>query len=403
MATIQNLIEAYKEIYYLEDSTFIPVVVATVLANKLAGVPVWLMLIGGSSSGKSEIINAISKVPSVKEISTITPNTFLSGLPNRDGKSSSLLHQIGPRGVIAMKDFTSLLSMRKEASCEIMAQFREIYDGHLDKFTGMGKPLRWEGRLNLIAGVTEKLFVMENQFSGMGTRAINFILPEQDRVKTTKRAAKNEATIDEKRLILQTVFSEYIAEMSEKLVVGEKIILSEEIEDKIIEVCDFSSLARSSVEKDFKGNTTFVLSSEMPMRMSNQLQHLARCFIAMGYEENFEKVLYKIALDCIPKGRRLILRELVGHKSVTIKGLSYKTRYSQDVLSQWMDELYVFHLVDIDRGMGKEVPVWRATSKTRAFMENFENITSNDEDLTEDTGLTDEEIKAKAQTQFDGF
>jgi hypothetical protein len=398
---IDQVIKAYKQVYYLENEEFLPVVIATVLANSLKGSPVWLMLIGGSSSGKSEVISAICKYPTVKEISTLTSNTFLSGMPSRDGRPTSLLHQIGLRGTITMKDFTSVLSLRKEALGEIMAQFREIFDGHLDKFTGMGKPLHWEGQLNIVAGVTEKIFYVGDQFSDMGTRFIHYILPEQDRIKTTQRATEIDSTIDQKRKALQEIFNAYMVETSEKIKTYGPITLPDETRKKIIEVADFAAIARSPIGKDYKGGANFVFSPEMPMRLNNQLQQIAKCFIVMGYT-NFDKILFKIGLDCMPKGRRMIMKELAGHKAVTIKGLSYKTRFNYDVLGQWMEELYLLRLVDIDRGITGDTR-WVATPRTRSFMEQYENIVCSDTELTENSEMTEEQIKQKSMDEFGGF
>ena len=399
---IQEVIEEYRKVFYCEDPSFIPVVLATVLANKLPGVPVWLMLVGGSSSGKSEIINAVSKVSWCKDVSILTANTFLSGMPSRDGKPTSLLHQIGPRGVLLMKDFTTILSMRKEASSEIMGQMREIYDGKMDKFTGAGKQLHWEGRINLVAGVTEKLFVMEDQFSGMGTRSLNFVLKEQDSKKMTIRASEIEKDIDKHRVHLQEVFTTYLNEIATTLMENEMVV-PEDVHMQIIDVCEFASLARSPVEKSFKGDIIHILSREEPMRMSNQLHHIARAFMAMGYSENFEKVLYKMGLDCIPKGRRMILKEIAGHSFVTIRGLSYKIRHSEEVIRGWLEELYAFHLVELERGAGRVADKWFASPKIRDFMSKFENIENTGAELTEETGLSDEEKKAKIQDEFYGF
>ena len=397
---IHDVIKEYCKTYYVEDTSLIAVTLATVLANKMPGPPVWVMLIGGSSSGKSEIIRAVSKVSFAKEISMLTTNTFLSGMPSTDGHPTSLLNQIGQRGVLLMKDFTTILSMRKETSAEIMAQLREIYDGHLNKMTGTGKNLHWEGKLNLVAGVTEKLFVMDGEFAEMGTRAINFIIEEQDRVKTTKRSAQNVKTIDEKRLHLQNIFTEYIQEMSDTIASGDEIIIPDAVEDKIIEVCDFSSYARSTVHKDYRGNITLVLSPEMPMRMSDQLQQLARCFIAMGYEENFDKIMYKMSLDCIPKGRRIVLKELAGHNFVTTGGLRYKLRYSEETIRGWLEELHSLRFVECERNGGRTGDKWTPTEKTRKFMAKYENVVDSGLELTEESEV---EIKAKSQAEFDGF
>lgn len=112
--TLQELKQLYKDVFYLEDDMILDVILAVAISSKLGGDPIWLLIIGGSSSGKSELINTLNKVPFNTPISSMTENTFLSSMRSFDGKEMSLLHRIGTSGMITMKDYTSILSMRSE-------------------------------------------------------------------------------------------------------------------------------------------------------------------------------------------------------------------------------------------------------------------------------------------------
>jgi len=52
----------------VEDTSFIEVVTAAVVSNKIPGDPLWMMVVGASSSGKSEIINAMLGVDYVHQV-----------------------------------------------------------------------------------------------------------------------------------------------------------------------------------------------------------------------------------------------------------------------------------------------------------------------------------------------
>lgn len=70
------------------------------------GDPVWLMLIGASSGGKTEFINPLRHLPFMKEAGTITEAALLSGSSKRDQSAQAtggLLVQIGSSGLCSLK------------------------------------------------------------------------------------------------------------------------------------------------------------------------------------------------------------------------------------------------------------------------------------------------------------
>jgi len=383
--TIEELIEKYKSVYYLEETSVIPLVCATILSNRMPGDPLWIMLVGGSSSGKSEVLNCVMGIPFVFQVSTLTPNTLLSGASVK-GKEASLLLRMPRSAVICMKDFTTILSMTKEDQQSIMSQFREVYDGLFSKSTGRGEDIVWKGKINLIAGVTEKIHVMESQFSGMGQRTLNFSLPEQDRIKTTHRASKIASSIKDHRDMLKLEFKEYIDLMLP--VMGTlKCEVPEDISYNIVLVSSFATLARSPVEKTWKGDVGLVLSPEMTMRMSNQLHLLAKVFMSMNdgtLPKDYEKILYKIAMDSIPKGRRMALKELAHYNNVTTKGMATKLGYPTASAKPWLEEINALKICDRDTGGGSKGDKWTLKPQFREMMKIFDHIEKVDEDLKED-------------------
>jgi len=114
--------------------------------------PCWLFIIGPSSGDKTSIcIQSISGLSQVHMHGDLTAKTFLSGYTGT--AHPSLLHQIGS-GIMSFKDFTTFLSKSPEEQAQIISQLREIYDGSFSKATGKGIPIRWEGKLTVIAAAT---------------------------------------------------------------------------------------------------------------------------------------------------------------------------------------------------------------------------------------------------------
>ena len=145
----------------LKDRTPIYAVLGTVAANLLpGGDPVWLGLIAPPSSAKTEILNSLSKLPKVVQVSSLSPASFLSATSKKDQDEEStggLLSQIGEFGIIVLKDFTTMLSLRPEVNAEVLAALREVFDGRYTRHVGTdgGRTMTWNGKVGLIFASTE--------------------------------------------------------------------------------------------------------------------------------------------------------------------------------------------------------------------------------------------------------
>ena len=115
---------AFDELLLMPDHGAIYVALAGAVANYASGDPVWPLLVGPSGSGKTEVVSSITSAPNVWPLSSLTPQTLLSGF-ERQGKPASLLLQIGNFGILAFKDLTTVLTMHREARGQIIGQLRE--------------------------------------------------------------------------------------------------------------------------------------------------------------------------------------------------------------------------------------------------------------------------------------
>jgi hypothetical protein len=143
----------------LEDQTPILALLGAVAANYLPGAPVWLGIVGPPSSAKTEILNATALLPHIFQLATFTPAALLSGTPSKQrekGSRGGLLRELGEFGILALKDFGSILSLRADDKAEALAALREIYDGEWTRRigTGGGRELHWKGKLGLVFAST---------------------------------------------------------------------------------------------------------------------------------------------------------------------------------------------------------------------------------------------------------
>ncbi len=149
------------------------------------GDPIWLILIGPSSSGKSQVLRPLSLTDNkfLHRVDDLTENTFLSAMAGAD---KSLLTKIGKHGMIVISDLTVLFSKSSEARSTILSQFRMIYDGEMTKHAGnLPEPLKWEGYVGILAGSTPSIYVNFEEVADMGERFIYYRMKPFNAVKAT--------------------------------------------------------------------------------------------------------------------------------------------------------------------------------------------------------------------------
>lgn len=380
--SIEQLEAEVGKVLLIQDLGLVRMVCATVIANRLTFDPVWLLLVAPPSGGKTELIAAISGLDFVHMISDLTVNTFASG-QKKTGKETSLLLKMN-NGIMAFKDFTSVLSKNKDAKKEIMGQLREIYDGEYVKRTGTGDDITWRGKIGAIAGCTEIIYRHLEEMSAMGDRFIMYNIEQPDRIEVTRRALDNAQDMSGKREHLKQCFSNYIKHVIKNLNEDE-IELDQEVKDELITVSDFATRVRSAVLTDFKsGLVDFVPAAEMPMRMIAQLFSLASAFIGMDKSSPFDKnksvpqgklsalqrrLLYKTAFDSVPRTRRDALLPLATYRDgLSTAGLAVKLELPTDSVKKYLAQLNALGICSRHKQGGAQGDVWKIKDEYRKIL-----------------------------------
>lgn len=408
--TLDEIKHYYKQHFLLADEhdTVIDGVASIAINVHTDSDAIWLMLLGAPSTGKTELAMTLSEVAKTFVISSVTENTFLSGMRGADGKELSLLRQIGKNGMIIAKDYTTILSMDHTKRDTIISQFREVYDGYFVKRTGNGIGGTWKGKVNMIGCCTDALFSCDGEAAEMGRRALNYVFPEmndEERMQMMEKSNDNINDIKVKRDVLKEMFKEFIAEKVSQLPRDKdnKISLppvEEELRFSIMNLANFLTKARTATKRDFQGKLIQVMWAEGPTRANGQLQMMAQTFQWMNDGKTTDKhklFLYKISLDSIPKLRRIALNVLSTYDFVTTKGFAQHLGYPSKTAREWLEDLNVLGVCDRSVGEAKNTTAdtWKIKDKYRELIlkydqtvERIEESLEGNEDLNDEGSMT---------------
>jgi hypothetical protein len=291
------------------DIDILDAVLATAASERLGGDPLWLLVVSGSGNAKTETVQALAGA-SAQVTSTITSEGALLSATSRKqkakGATGGLLRKLGARGILVIKDVTSILSADRHTRGPVLAAFREIHDGRYERNVGSdgGLTLTWTGRLVVVGAVTTAWDTAHSVIAAMGDR---FVIIRADsssgRAKSATKAIRNTGSETNMRKELAHSAGALIDRMSKT-----EYALSDEQIDRLIKAADIVTAARTGVERDYRGEVIDAHALEMPTRFAKQLGQLVRGAVAIGMPvENAMRLALRCAHDSIPPLRAEIL------------------------------------------------------------------------------------------------
>lgn len=401
---------------YLEDTGVIDVALASVIATRLElGEPVWMIIIGPSSGGKSQILRPLAMTDEkfIHRIDDLTENTFLSGFNSKDGEIS-LLNRIGPLGMIVISDLSVIFSKAPEARAAILSQLRMIYDGEMTKYSGTKKePVRWKGKLGILAGATPSVYATFEEAAQLGERFIYYRMKDYDGLKATGLALRRkESTRDTDRTI-SALYEEYIRSVA-LAAAGQDIAVPEALYDRIAAIASFAEKVRTTSHFDWRGDKIDRIPiTAMPMRISQQLLAVATGLLTManmeGEKELAEEDIRKIewcAYSLANEEKRRCLRALAGYSfgsRVKTQVVADAVGLSTGVISMVLQALAASNV--LARTGDSNSNAWEMRTKDEWEMvrrlESLSGFTGNVERQANEED--DGEMEAAANASFDSF
>ena len=343
---LRTLIDKYCEYLYLPDPTPVQLTLATVVAHRMGGAPVWLMIIGPPSSGKSENLQAIVDLPDVYSVGTLSEAGLLSGTSqkDRDEKATGglLMEMENQEGIILCKDFTSIIDGPREKQSQVLAGLREIHDGSWTRVLGTdgGRSFSWKGRVGFIGATTGVIDRHQNVMSKMGPRFLLYRMPVVDTERLAREALQGSSREARIREELKRDVAIFLSELD---LTQELPARTESETDHFVAVARLVVTARSAVVRDDYSKTIeLILEPEAPPRLVKSLERLwvALQIIGVGRSSAL-RIVTRVALDCIPMVRRKILDVLISNPSeaCSIETFIEATGYKDAVVRRHLEEL----------------------------------------------------------------
>ncbi|MGD9890119.1 MAG: bifunctional DNA primase/polymerase [Dehalococcoidia bacterium] len=372
--TLDEVVETFGRWLYLEDLGFLYASLGTIAANYLPGDPVWLMGVGGSSVGKTEPLQAAAGLPSIFLLATLTGDgALLSGTSRKDrdkGATGGLLAQVGGFGILLLKDFTSVMSMHRDARANVLSALREIYDGSWTRYVGAdgGRSLHWSGKLGVIAACTTAIDTAHAVTGTLGERFIFYRLSLNDRDAQARRSLANvghEATMrDELAAAVAGLFAGIDLD-------ADPPAISDAEQRRFVALANLAALCRSGVSRDgYKREIELVMDPEGPARLAGALLRLYRGMLAIGLDRaRAWAVVQRAGLDSMPKTRRLVFDQLAAADGqwLNTARIAASIGYPSNTTRRALEDLTVHGVVTRRTGGGSKGDEWALTEQARAL------------------------------------
>lgn len=366
--TLDELKQGIREYIYIEDDTVIDATLACVIANRLRfGNPVWLVLIGASSGGKSQILTPLvmSDPAFVHQLDDITENTLLSGMKVKDDEGnkvemSYLNREVKKHGIIVLNDLSVLFSRAKESRDAVLSQFRMLYDGKLVKQVGNSEhALSWTGYLGVIAGSTPNIYRHLEEVADMGERFMYWRLKPYNEKNASLLALSRGLNGIKLNEYISSLYAQYL-----KMVVYENSsvdissLVSRQRQEEIVDIALFSEKIRTPVYLNFNKTEVEKLPvPAFPMRTAQQLMNIARGLAVLrqrDLDDHDMDIIRWIGWSLANEERRACLTVLAKYStSVSSSGVANAIGLSTNVTNINLQTLASLGLVTRSKDGGK--------------------------------------------------
>jgi len=323
------LAKVLNKYFYKPDIQAIRIALGALKSHYLKlGDPAWLFIVAPPGTGKTTMsIMGISELKEVHMTGDITESSLLSGFHGH--AQPGILEKVGPTVqedktftttgdcVLLVKDFTTVLSMRREKRAEILSQLREVHDGEFRREFGTGVTKIWKGRTTVIAAVTPELDRHYSVFNTLGERFLQVRWHRPDSPKAGEIAmdqqGKEQKIRSECRKAVLDLFQRSLTRPPD---------LSPEMRERVAALAEIVAIGRTHVHREGYGSRDIehVPEPEANTRISKALAAIAKGVAALNrnstvLEQDLQDAL-RVGLDSLPEVRQRLLLALAKGEDV---------------------------------------------------------------------------------------
>lgn len=355
-ATLAEAHEVFQR--WLGDGYDLDALNATLAAaavERMDGDPLWLLIISGSGNAKTETVQALAGAGALLTSTIRSEGALISATSKKERSQNAtggLLRKIGDRGVLVVKDVTSILSMQRDSRAEVLGALREVYDGYWSRNVGTdgGQTLDWSGRIALVGAVTTAWDRAHTVIASMGDR---FVLLRMDstvgRQVAGRRAIGNTGSETEMRAEL----AEAVAGVLGGVDPAAGIEPTDAETDILLAAADLTTLARTGVEFDNRGEVIDAHAPEMPTRFAKQLTQVLRGGVAIGMDRaEAMRLAIRCARDSMPPMRLAIVDDLAASPESTTAEVRKRINKPRSTVDRQLQALHMLEVLVCDEEEG---------------------------------------------------
>ena len=375
---IDKVIGTCKNWLHVEEDYNITAPLADAVANFSKADPCIYGIVGPSGSIKTEIIRALVETENeyTYPISSITEKTLVSGYD----ESNDLIPRLNGR-LLTIKDLTTILSKNKESSSQIFADFREMTDGYIKKEFGNGVTKEYHGiTSSILFASTNAIEHFNSIYSSLGQRII-FQRPKNNRTEAMKRAQANTGKESQMRSEISEVVRTFL---EDKVSMVQFCDLPPMGDNEILyNSYEFLALARTTIEKDFRGEIEEIPEPEFPTRIAKTVSQLCQvhALIHDRYEVTPDDIAFgaRIIKDNVPTQRWLVLSNMQKDWKPT-GSIADAIKLPSSTALRALDDLTALGLVERqhrdsdDYGTYRRSNLYRITEEAYDTVHNLENM-----------------------------
>jgi hypothetical protein len=344
MPELPDLLAALRGFLDLPDERHVVFALAVAVSSEFDELsPLWGLLIGPAGGGKSETIRLLDSVTD-ERVGELTAAGLISWRSGRQPRPTGLLARVGPRAFVSISDLSAVLSQSDRGSRDLLfSLLRGAYDGEVVRELGSApEPLRWRGRLTMLAAVTPAVDAFSAHADALGPRWLYCRLPERDtaaRRAMSQRAHEHVNTLAEHRRVARKLTAEVVATAVKR---APDVALSAFVRDALEDAALVAALGRAAVARDGYGRREIVglASVEEPGRLVGQLAQLAKAASALGLADAAViDLCRRCALDSTPQARRRVLVALAPGEELTAAEIGRRVRADRKVVRFALEEL----------------------------------------------------------------